>query len=298
MKKNKEFRNTTVLREDFKIKILPTFIQQKYPNLRYYFDGMVNENYINDSGFFTKPVVNLKENWFLGDDYFIGKLNNVELEFCELYYKSTGLTVGGWAVLFLSIKAIFSLGINGKLLTDLTDLFGSDKTSQAPQKQQKDKYDNSPFLYGTKTNFRGFFLYADFHKDFDATVKIKRKKMIRGNFLNFNTNLHKIRIENALVNKKYDVFTDNTQLAYYVLSPSIIDAIENVNKILGTNLNMTLKNGKLFLMIPYNNDFFENISIEKDRIIAKSETDIQDELNVISQLITELNISNRIWSKV
>ncbi|TKD61814.1 DUF3137 domain-containing protein [Flavobacterium sp. ASW18X] len=60
---------------------------------------------------------------------------------------------------------------------------------------------------------------------------------------------------------------------------------------------MTLKNGKLYLAVPMNKDFFENITVEEKVVKVNSLEAIKEDLNVVQNLITELNISNRIWTK-
>ncbi|NJB37331.1 DUF3137 domain-containing protein [Croceivirga sp. JEA036] len=60
---------------------------------------------------------------------------------------------------------------------------------------------------------------------------------------------------------------------------------------------MTLKNGKLYLAVPMNKDFFENITVEEKVVKVNSLEAIKEDLNVVQNSITELNISNRIWTK-
>ena len=67
---------------------------------------------------------------------------------------------------------------------------------------------------------------------------------------------------------------------------------------LGEKLSLTLKDGKLFLIMPMSNDLFENITVEKDKIKVNTLEEIQKDLNIIADLISELNLNTKIWSKV
>ena len=304
-----KFKNTSVLRQEFKTDILPIMIASTYDNLQYQFDGIIHEDHILESGFFSPSfLTSLKDRWFFGDDYFSGNIENVDFEFCELYYKTKGLTISGWTIIIIiftiSISLLFRSNIDLPSFGIGDDDSFFDSLTNSKQKREEPKIDRTKvnqkaFLYGTKTNFRGFFIYADFHKDFKGIVNIRTKKKfgIRKMF-NFSKTMNKIHVENPLVNKKYIIRTTNTQMAYYVLSPAIVEAIDKLSARLGKHLSMTLKNGKLYLMAPMNKDFFENITIDKNSISVNTIEDVQNDLNAIRNLITTLDISNRIWTKV
>ncbi|EWH13690.1 MULTISPECIES: DUF3137 domain-containing protein [Cellulophaga] len=302
-KQKQRFKNTSIYRKEFKINILPQIIASKYSNINYQFDGMIDEEKIIESSFFSPKVLDsLKESWFFGDDYFSGKIKDVDFEFCELYYKSEGMTNLGWGILVLALILPVALlpEIPTPVFDGLENLAESNEpvnnSNNAPKTIDKTKVDERAFLYGKQTNFRGLFLFADFHKDFEGTVNIKtRKKFSKKMFA--KDQLKTIRVENSVINKKYKITTTNEQMAYYVLSPKIIDAIDRLNKKLGDKLSMTLKNGKLYLIMPMSNDLFENITIKEKHIKVNSVEEIQNELNIIADLINELDLNTKIWSK-
>ncbi len=305
LKSNQNYKNTTVLRREFKLDILPKIISSKYDNLNYRFDGMIDEKHILASDFFSPSFLgNLKNRWFFGDDHFSGKINDVDFEFCELYYKTEGMTITGWALLFIVIALPFAFlpDIDIPFLESdsggdsLFESSGSRSTSKNNE-VDKTKVNEKAFLYGISTNFRGFFLYADFHKHFDGQVNIRTKKKFNKKMFGGN-DLKTIRVENSIVTKKYTITATDEQMAYYILSPKIIDAIVQLNQKLGEKLSLTLKDGKLFLIMPMSNDLFENITVEKDKIKVNTLEEIQKDLNIIADLISELNLNTKIWSKV
>lgn len=295
------FKNTTVLRKEFKQEILPKIIASNYQNVYYKFDGIVSEKHITDADFFSSNLLsNLNERWFFGDDYFKGRFENVEYEFCELYYKTEGLTTLGWGVVIsIALAIIFSpLGDFGESF----DIGGGDGGGEERSKKTENtnqKVEEQAFFYGAKTNFRGFFLYADFHKDFEGEVRIRTKKKFSfSKLFNFSDkNLKKIKPENSIIDKKYSIMATDVQMGYYVLSPVIIEAIENLNQRLGSNLSITLKNGKLYLIAPMSKDYFENITIEKNKIEPNTLENILNDLKIIKNLLLEFNLENRIWTK-
>jgi len=78
------FKNTEVLRKDFKLNILPKFISETYDNIHYKFDGVISQEHILEANFFSSDILtSLKNKWFFGDDYFSGKIENVDFEFCD-----------------------------------------------------------------------------------------------------------------------------------------------------------------------------------------------------------------------
>lgn len=300
IRKVAEFKNTTVLRKEFKQDILPKIIASNFENIYYKFDGIVSEKHIDEADFFSQDLLsNLKERWFFGDDYFKGRLQNVDFEFCELYYKTRGLTTLGWGVVIsISLAIIFSpFGDFGN--SEIFDMGAEDDSKKATANNTNQKVEEQAFFYGSQTNFRGFFLYADFHKDFDGEVQIRTKKKFSfSKLFNFSDkNLKKIKPENSIIDKKYVITATDIQMVYYVLSPAIIEAIDNLNNRLGSHLSMTLKNGKLYLMAPMNKDYFENITIEKNKIEANTIENILNDLQIIKNLLLEFNLENRIWTK-
>lgn len=301
LKQKQGFKNTSIYRREFKLGILPQIIASKYDNINYQFDGMIDEERIVESSFFSPSVLDkMKESWFFGDDYFSGKIKDVDFEFCELYYKTDGITTMGWLIIL--IAAIIPIPLLPDIMVPVLTSYDSINDSiEFTSNKTETEYDNTKvnnkaFLYGKQTNFRGLFLFADFHKNFEGTVNIKTKNRFNKKMFAKNQ-LKTIKVENSVINKKYTITTTNEQMAYYVLSPKIIDAIERLNIKLGEKLSMTLKDGKLYLIMPMSNDLFENITIKEKHIKVNSIEEIQNELNIIADLINELNLNTKIWSK-
>ena len=141
-------------------------------------------------------------------------------------------------------------------------------------------------------------MYADFHKSFDGEVSIRGKSSL-GRLKNVFSKsvLPSVSLDNEIINKKFEVKASNEQLAYYLLNPKLIESLVNISNIIGKQIRLSLKDGKLFLAIPVENNFFENIAIANKSIKANSYEDVLNEVKIIKELLMSLHFNNRIWLK-
>ena len=113
-----------------------------------------------------------------------------------------------------------------------------------------------------------------------------------------STHLEEVIPENATVRAKYEVYATNKQLGYYVLSPNIIEALEKLTRELKADLSLKIKNGKLYLIVPLEHNFFEIYKVKNNFIVPNTKKDILWELKSVQYLIETLNLETRIWSKM
>lgn len=163
----------------------------------------------------------------------------------------------------------------------------------------QDGFINPDAVFGkTKENFRGFFLYADFHKDFQGEIIIRSKtKSILDKILLNKKGMVKIIPENKDIDNRYEILASNQQLGYYVLSPVIIEAIDNITRMYGKSLQMKIKEGKLFMILPLEHNYFETYQIKNNIYVLNTKSEIIKELETVKTLIKTLNLDTRIWTK-
>lgn len=238
----------------------------------------LQESELLSKGFF-KNTIKIK-----GEDYVSGKIENIDVEFFELqFYKEVvnyAKTAGGCLLSFLLIPIeLFKNIFLGNTQDDV--LFVG-------------------VIRDTNIFYSGFFMYADFHKDFNGKVVMipKQNERIKDkvNELLEPKNLTKISVENPYIDNKYNIYSSNPQIGYYVLSQSLIDKIQVMSEKEKALPIISFINGKMYFIIPWNKNFF------KVDIFSKIENGNYflpyiAEIESFEKIIRHLNLNTRIWSK-
>lgn len=265
-----------LLNTEFKKNILPRLTRSVYPNVTYEEKGNISPQYLKTADFFKTSFFD-QEDWLSSEDYFSGELDNVTFEFCEITH---------------FIKSMEKKKFFAMLSLLILDIFINDGDESFAEDLNKDSFTK------VNKNFRGFFLYADFHKGFDGEIIIESKKRGALEKILKKESLSTIISENEVVNKKYIIKASNKQLGYYVISPKMIEAIERITHDFGSSLRMKIKDGKLFLIVPLRHNYFESYRLAKNKAKANTKEDILRELQTIKYLVQTLNLDTRIWSKL
>ncbi|MBO0593911.1 DUF3137 domain-containing protein [Cellulophaga sp. E16_2] len=276
----RKYKPDATLQEEFKTDILPRLIKSVYPTISYHQKYKTDNAALKAANFFSKDFWQ-EEGRLSGEDALKGRYKNVDFELAELTHYIEVLSQRGWFIsIFLGLFMFISETL-ADVIFGILDIFG-DKT-----------------ISKSKQNFRGLFLYADFHKDFEGEIILRtRRKSILEKIIAPTMYLEKVIPENSAVNEKYEVYATSKQLGYYALSPTIIEAIEKITKELQADVSLKLKDGKLYLIIPLEHNFFEIYKVKNNIIKANTKKDILWELQSVKYLIETLNLETRIWSKI
>jgi len=276
----KKYKPDAALQKEFKTDILPKLTTSVYPTISYQEKYKTDNEQLKAANFFSKDFWQ-EEGRLSGEDALKGRYKNVDLELAELTHYIDVLSQRGWFITILLGMFMIINEFLGDLILGIMEILG-DKA-----------------LTKSKQNFRGLFLYADFHKDFKGEILMRtRSKSILEKITAPNTHLDKVIPENSAVNKKYEVYATSKQLGYYALSPNIIEAIDKITKELKADVSLKLKDGKLYLIIPLEHNFFEIYKVKNNLISPNTKEDILWELQAVKYLIETLNLETRIWSKV
>ena len=220
----------------------------------------------------------------IGEDYVKGQIDNIDVEFFEIRFfeKVTNYTktAGGCLLSLILIPVeIFKNIFDGDTQSDDV-LVG--------------------IVRDTKTFFSGFFMFADFHKDFTGKILMipKNKDRMIDNFNeNQSKNLTTVNTENPYINSNFNIYSSDLQLAYYVLSQNLIDRIQIIAEKENALPIISFINGKMYFVIPWNKDFFK-FSLNKKIDNGNFFLPYIDEINSFEKIIKDLNLNIRIWSKV
>ena len=214
----------------FKEEIMPMVFKKINPNFDYYPFKKFTEKRIKSMSLFKDSITR-----YVGEDYVKGKIQEVEMEFCEAFLWTEKVTIGSVAG-----------GVAGTLLDAFT---GSDGVGND---------EGGDFSKQVKF-FSGLVMEVDFHKSFSGEVFCVPKKYIdKGIFkkASFKGQTKK-EVNNPDFDQFYSVFGTDEQLLHYVLTPALLEKFNKLRNDLNAEIFLSFINGKLNMGINWGRDLFE-----------------------------------------
>lgn len=160
---------------------------------------------------------------------------------------------------------------------------------------------------GTKTTwhtiFRGFFIIADFHKDFqDKTLILPND--IPSIFGSLGKALQKwsapvgkiVKLEDVEFAKYFVVYSEDQVEARYLISTAMMQRILNYRKRWDKRIHISLVNSKLYLAISMNKNLFEPTTF-KSLLGVENYQEMLEYMSLVIDVVEELNLNTRIWTK-
>ncbi|MGX7667382.1 DUF3137 domain-containing protein [Flavobacterium pedocola] len=266
-----------------KDEILPEIFKQFRPDFEYkpYF---YNKASLEKSSFFDKNFFS-KFTKIEGDDYVKGSVENVAVEFFEIrFYKETINYLKSF-VLILTFIVLLPIAIIRAIFTNDDDV----ATDLDLVVKEEVNY------------FSGFFMHADFHKDFSGKVILvpNNMKSYKDRFmawLNSDT-LSQITLENPFMNEQYGVYASDPQTGYYVLSTNLVERIHQLSVRENGLPIISFINGKMFAALPLKKNYFD-VNLKIKVTDASYFLPYLKEIESFENLVKELNLNTRIWSKI
>jgi len=165
-----------------------------------------------------------------------------------------------------------------------------DKTSFCfAEVHAEEKHTNSKGKTRWETIFKGLMFIADFHKNFSGQTIVCRDSFIR-------IRKGRVKLENTDFEGRFDVFSSDQVEARYLLSPSMMERIIDLDEKFGGGIVISFSNSKVMIAIKNSTNHFEcNLWKNIDYMeILRREYDL-----IISMIgiVDELNLNTRIWSK-
>ena len=167
--------------------------------------------------------------------------------------------------------------------------------------ETRDKNGNQIIMW--QDIFRGVFLIADFHKDFKTRTFVLPDTaenlfgQLIGNFFqkwNMVQEGNLVRMENTEFEKYFAVYAQDDVEARYLLSPRLMEQMVELRQRYNTQISFSFTDSLLYVAIPSARDFFEIPTGELDYEALKRSL---YEFLYFLQIIDELNLDVRIWSK-
>ena len=166
------------------------------------------------------------------------------------------------------------------------------------QLSRKVKYKDSNGNTSTrqKTVFNGLILELSMNKSFGGKTVVKKDSGTVGNwFIKKSTSLKKVKLEDPIFEKMFEVYSDDQVEARYLLTVTFIERLkELVENFGGKSIQCCFYNNKLLMMIPIEKDMFEPGSIYEAEDFIDDSKSLLKELSLIFNIIDTLKLNMKI----
>ena len=139
--------------------------------------------------------------------------------------------------------------------------------------------------------FKGFLFIADFHKEFQGETTLLRNSLFK-----VKMGASRVKMENPDFEKVFDVFSTNQIEARYLITPSMMERMLKLDSNFKKGVTISFRNSTILVAIPDSKNRFEADvwSSLNDMSILKSDFAV---LQSLLDIVNELNLNTRIWSK-
>lgn len=159
-------------------------------------------------------------------------------------------------------------------------------------------FEYSDFVTSNKTDdsnivlFAGQWLIFDFNKKFKFDFQVcekdfKNSKVDRENF-------KKVELEDIEFNNIFNVYSQNDLDTFFVLTPSIIEKLKELNNNLNGSLLLCFVENKLHIGLCNGEDFFER-DVSSEINVNKENEKVMEDLKVILSFVDILNLDNDLF---
>lgn len=151
----------------------------------------------------------------------------------------------------------------------------------------------------TITYFEGRWMIFEFNKDFRCDLQVREKgfsysKKKSGLFTASQEKRQKIEFEDINFNNSFNVYGQDNQEAFYLLTPQIMEAMCDLSHRTNGKIMFCFVHNKLHVAVNTGKDSFEPPIFRNIDIQAEC-TKISDEINLITQFIELLNLDKTIY---
>lgn len=151
--------------------------------------------------------------------------------------------------------------------------------------------------------FKGIFFVADFNKHFNGRTFVLPDKAenFLGGVFKFVQKLtvgrgQLVKLENVPFEKEFVVYSDDQIEARYILSPALMERILRFKQEANANILLSFVNSCMYLAIPLSMDLFE-AKIFSSGTKLEYLASYHQYMNLAINIIEDLNLNTRIWSK-
>ena len=151
------------------------------------------------------------------------------------------------------------------------------------------------------TIFKGRWMIFDFNKTFKADVQVAQKgfgnNKVGSWFAKKEERFQKVEMESQEFNKAFNVYAQQPIDAFYILTPKIMEKIQNLDERNQGKLLLCFIDNKLHVGIYNYEDSFEHKSVFQKTDEEKTRNDIATDIQKITMFVDELELDNDLFKK-
>ena len=254
-------------KERFKKEVLSRVMKELYPSFKYTPDNTISRKDLDATRIFHNVVKS-----YYGEDYVEGEIQGVPISFNEvnLFTKMRPKNFGHGIQLFF-------LGFASVILS----IFMQDDV----------------WLIDDRIRFfRGLIFRAEFHKTTTGSVIVIPWKRLKSYIYQGSgyKSAKKVMMDMPAFDSEYAVLSADSQLAFYVLTPSLMERLLALQATLQAEIYISVIDSQLSLAVQWEKDFFEADFEKGVPELASLEGFIQ-EIKFFEGLIEQLQQNVRIW---
>ena len=150
------------------------------------------------------------------------------------------------------------------------------------------------------TIFKGRWMIFDFNKNFKADVQVAQRgfgnNKVNSWFFSENK-FQKVEMESQEFNKAFNVYAQQPIDAFYILTPKIMEKIQNLDERNEGKLLLCFVDNKLHVGIYNHEDSFEHGSVFRATDEERTRNEISTDIQKITMFIDELELDNDLFKK-
>jgi hypothetical protein len=161
---------------------------------------------------------------------------------------------------------------------------------------------------GTQTQwhtiFKGLLFVGDFNKDFQRTTVVlpdyaenflgKWGQKLQG--MTFLSDLKLVKLEDPQFEHEFVVYSQDQVEARYILSTSLMERIVRFKTRTRKDISLSFVGSKVFVAITHTEDMFEP-RLFRTLLDFEAIREYFEDLNIGVEIVEDLNLNTRIWSK-
>ena len=150
------------------------------------------------------------------------------------------------------------------------------------------------------TIFKGIFFIADFNKHFQGRTYVYSENnpqlgFFRKLFNSFAWKLDKVKLESSEFENRFVVYSSDQVEARYILTPSFMERLVKLQNLMGDNTSYSFVDTNVYVAVPISDSLFEPSVFSSNKYDQFG--DYFNTVHIVFDLIDELNLNLRIWSK-
>lgn len=270
--------------KDYKEKIMTKLISFFGEELNYFPDKKIKKDFFLESNLYDGPFVRYK-----GDDYVEGYIDKTKIIFSELnVWKKVDKNGETKVFQGLFFIADFNKQFSHKTIVREKNVFKMSKLLNFILDRIIYKY--RVYLYII------IFMVTKYNFDLIHSIVIIIALVTLWTILKMliGTRLGKAELENKDFEDLYDVYGDDQQEIRYLLTPSLMEKLVDLQLKTKYNINISFVKSKIFIAIPFAEALFEANLFESINKTLKIHYQL---LELVIGIVEELDLNTRIWTK-